>query len=366
MKELTNLQFNDIKVSPLVQYKPEEILFFDIETTGFSPMETVLYLIGCVYRTGDHYTVKQWFANETTSEKEIISTFINFTQNFKALVHYNGNGFDIPYLIKKCDFYNINYDFSHLESIDIYKQIQPIKRIFKTENLKQKTMELFMNVSRVDTYSGGDLITIYHNYLKTQNPDSEKLLLLHNYDDIIGMTQLFPIINYTSLINEDFDISNIFLQESLSISGLEQKNLIIECVLPVQVPKTISYGNDYYYFIVSNNVLKINIKVYTKELKYFYQNYHDYYYLPKEDKAIHKSVAFYVDKNFRTKAKAGTCYGKKSGLFLPQFKELFSPFFKIDYHDSISYFEYSEDFSENLLDVKKYIIHIIHTLLKIK
>lgn len=53
-------------------------------------------------------------------------------------------------------------------------------------------------------------------------------------------------------------------------------------------------------------------------LKYFYPDYQNYYYLPEEDMAIHKSIADSVDPSYRKKATKNTCYTKKAGIFLPQ------------------------------------------------
>ena len=50
-----------------------------------------------------------------------------------------------------------------------------------------------------------------------------------------------------------------------------------------------------------NQFLCLLVIIYQGELKHFYPNYREYYYLPHEDRAIHKSVALYVDRNFRTK-----------------------------------------------------------------
>ena len=45
----------------------------------------------------------------------------------------------------------------------------------------------------------------------------------------------------------------------------------------------------------------IRTKVINDSLKYFYTDYKNYYYLPKEDMAIHKSVAAYVDRDHKKK-----------------------------------------------------------------
>ena len=65
----------------------------------------------------------------------------------------------------------------------------------------------------------------------------------------------------------------------------------------------------------------MRVPVLQGSLKYFYPDYRNYYYLPEEDRAIHKSVGCYVDSRFREKAKPDTCYVRKEGLFLPVFSE---------------------------------------------
>ncbi|HOO27765.1 MAG TPA: hypothetical protein PLU43_04830, partial [Lachnospiraceae bacterium] len=69
----------------------------------------------------------------------------------------------------------------------------------------------------------------------------------------------------------------------------------------------------------------------------------DYYYLPEEDCCIHKSAAMAVDKDHRLHAKKETCYTKHTGLFLPQFSSIITPYFQTEYKTKILYFEYNRD-----------------------
>ena len=66
--------------------------------------------------------------------------------------------------------------------------------------------------------------------------------------------------------------------------------------------------------------IKSRIPVICGELKHFYANYRDYYYLPAEDTAYHKSVSSFVDRSYRVQAKASTAYMKKTGSFVPVLK----------------------------------------------
>lgn len=52
-----------------------DLLFFDIETTGFTANSSNLYLIGCAYKEGEIWHIKQFFAENTAEEADIIHAF---------------------------------------------------------------------------------------------------------------------------------------------------------------------------------------------------------------------------------------------------------------------------------------------------
>ena len=83
------------------------------------------------------------------------------------------------------------------------------------------------------------------------------------------------------------------------------------------IPVPLAYDSAPVSLELNRDTLVCNIALYQGELKYFYSNYKDYYYLPLEDTAIHKSVGEYVDRDARTKATARTCYTKSKGSSSP-------------------------------------------------
>ena len=85
---------------------PDKILFLDIETTGFTAKISYLYLIGTAYCEKGQWFVKQWFANDYREERKILSAFFQFAMNYTHLIHFNGNNFDLPYLVQKCKQYD--------------------------------------------------------------------------------------------------------------------------------------------------------------------------------------------------------------------------------------------------------------------
>jgi uncharacterized protein YprB with RNaseH-like and TPR domain len=146
-------------------YDINKVAFFDIETTGFSASETYLYLIGCAFYEENSFHIVQWFSEDIREEALLITTFFEFLKSYNVLFHYNGSGFDIPYLQQKCSLLHLDYSFDGLKSIDIYKIILPYKKIFQLASLKQRSLEAFLNIRRKDTFDGGELIQVYQSYL---------------------------------------------------------------------------------------------------------------------------------------------------------------------------------------------------------
>ena len=89
-------------------------------------------------------------------------------------------------------------------------------------------------------------------------------------------------------------------------------DLIINYTLPCAVPiPVIHLDNNGYAIRINGNTMKIKLPLITDNLRLYYSDYKNYYYLPYEDTAIHKSVAAYVDAECKVKATRETAYTKK-------------------------------------------------------
>lgn len=145
---------------------PDQILFLDIETTGFTPRTSYLYLIGCAYYSDGCWRTRQWFAQSYMEEFQIITAFFEFAASYKYLIHFNGNNFDLPFIQHKCEQLHLPYNFDGFEGLDIYKRVSFYKYFLKLPNCKQKTIEKFLGIEREDAFTGGELIGVYHDYVK--------------------------------------------------------------------------------------------------------------------------------------------------------------------------------------------------------
>jgi len=342
----------------------EKILFVDIETTGLSPDNSIIYMIGCGYIKNDSCRTIQFFADKPEDEEAILYSFYNFVLKFNTLVTFNGNKFDIPFLAARMDRYDIPLNFNNYSGVDIYKRIRPYRSLFNLPDLKQKTVETFLDIERDDEKSGSELIKVYMQYAEKPAEYELNLLLGHNFDDITGMMKIISMLSYSDAFNEPIRAEKAIKNNYKDYNGQIRSELIIEFSYPTPVPKPVSAGFSDCYLMLGGNRGKLRIAMYTGSLKYFYPNYMDYYYLPEEDRAVHKSVGAYVDKEHRQQAKASNCYTRKKGVFLPQWAEIVTPVFYENYRDNTMYFELSESIRNDPEVFTRYAGHVMEIIMK--
>ena len=293
----------------------EDYLFFDIETTGLKKDTTILYLIGCGYYENENFHIFQWFNDDGTSEEKILCEFKSFlTKKSWTLLSFNGESFDIPYLKRHYELNELAEPFYEMDSVDLYKLLRPFKELLGLPGGRQKNWEEYLGLYREDQYDGGKLISIYREYLKTHDEKFLHLLLLHNMEDIHGMESLFPLLSFLDILNGNFICEEKGWEETSEDSpGI----LFFQCMLPSALPVHFQAFFSDSEIEVSDKKMFIRIPVFLGELKHYYKDYENYFYLPEEDRAIHKSVGCFVEKSHRKKATAKTCYIKKEGVFLP-------------------------------------------------
>lgn len=329
---------------PLERIAPlEKFLFVDIETTGFTAKSSSLYLIGVAFYAEGAWRIRQWFSENPIEEPALLDAFFSFAVAFTHLIHFNGNNFDLPYLLQKCEQYKLPYHFNNFTGIDLYKRISPYKAFLHVPNCKQKSLENLLGIHREDRFNGGDLIEVYCNYVRTPSKDALSLLLLHNSDDMKGMLRILPLLAFYDLFNGDIRAKKVQANSYVDYNGHDKMELLIKLLLPTPLPIPIANLANGCYFSAEKRDAILKAPLYEEEMKYFYSGYKDYYYLPEEDIALHKSVSSFVDRSRRVQATAATCYTRKYGLFLPQWDVFVEPFFKRNYSDKEYFFELTDE-----------------------
>ncbi len=318
---------------------PEKILFFDIETTGLSAYGSALYLIGAVHFKDGLCHFRQWFSESLSQEVPVLLSFFDYCRGFDTLLHFNGDTFDIRYLQGLADQYGLETPFDGMESYDILKQVRKRRKVLGLTSCRQKCIEQFLGIGREDVFDGGELIPVYEEFQRTKSEKLLRLLLLHNEDDLKGMPEILPVLNYVDVFTEraPFTVKEVFRNRSGS-----KFYAVLDA--DAHFPVTCEYTNEDGITVhFEKDELIVTLPLYTGELKYFYPNYHEYYYLPAEDRAIHKKVARFVEPEHRVNCTPENCYQKMDSFFLPEVKGLELPVFVSEYKSRVRYVRYEKN-----------------------
>lgn len=366
---------------------PEDVLFFDIETTGLSARSAGLYLIGVLTYTADasiaresniiasldtrapesagHWTLLQCFCEDVADEPAVLQAFFELLRTKKILISYNGDGFDIPFLRHMLEQYGLPYSFDIVESFDLFKKFRPLKRLLDLPDLKLKSCERFLGIDREDRFTGGELIEVYFEWQKTKAPALLDTLLLHNAEDIANLPNLLPLLRYRSLPHSDFrlraherlqdgatplvHLSFTFLSPMPPSAHASVENGTREVTddrrlhwPALTLPKPMDLRGDFWALHAEGSAVELYVQLFEGERKLFFADFEHYYYLPAEDQVIHQSLAEFVDRSARKKACARNCYQRVTGCFLPELSEVYTPALRAEYRDKLRYAQYSD------------------------
>ena len=108
-KSIKNITFSDDhiihKLPQMLGCSKDDILFIDIETTGLSPRNSEIYMIGLSYCENDSWRIVQLFAEGPAEEGHILKMFAKNFSGHSKVINFNGDRFDLPFLKSKKYYY---------------------------------------------------------------------------------------------------------------------------------------------------------------------------------------------------------------------------------------------------------------------
>ena len=163
---------------------------FDIETTGLFHSRDCIINAGFCDPQGE---VWQNFTEDPSDEKRAVSEALERIAQADAVITYNGDTFDLPFLLRRAQKYGLAERLPLLWSIDLYRWLKkywPASASMKS--MSQKSVEEVFGLAsrRTDEIPGGDCIPLYNYYLQTKDESAKQTILLHNADDVRQLTRI--------------------------------------------------------------------------------------------------------------------------------------------------------------------------------
>jgi len=162
------------------------VVFFDIETTGFHRDYSKLVSISLIELHQDQLNY-YYFFNETGKDEKDILTAAHALLSSKYLISFNGDAFDVPYLMHKYAKHGLTAPLTVARNLDLMKVA---KASLHLDSYKLKSIETALGILRTDTLSGLDCIDAYNNFLETGDHSYADKIELHNEEDTLNLLEL--------------------------------------------------------------------------------------------------------------------------------------------------------------------------------
>ena len=170
-------------------FAKEDFVFLDIETLGLFSRPIILFGVGII--ENGNFVVRQYLLRDIGEEAAALTALSgHFVGTKKALVTFNGNAFDLPYVQDRLAYYGIppvarvpHFDVLHFARRR-WKGQYPSCRLGELESA-------ILGVGREEDVPGQMVPEFYETYLRTKNCGPLVPIVDHNRQDVLSTARLF-------------------------------------------------------------------------------------------------------------------------------------------------------------------------------
>lgn len=262
----TNITICSPKYFELESYS--DVFFFHTITNGYYWRNSTIIELSLLHLDSNkRWILEKWTLEKESDEYDMLKAFSDKLNSASCLIGFNSNSFHIPYLNNKYKAYDLPNPLVNKHQIDLLKLLKPIgKQLHISTKLNELT--IFLNLSEE----------------------------LSEIECVAAFTALF--------LYQDIFRGNFFVNQA-EIFGDE---LLFSCKTEIPFPASVRIHDEEFYLIGENNNLKIKVKMKSAQLKLYYHNHKDYYYIIDENIVIHNSLADTISKDKKRKAKPEECF----------------------------------------------------------
>ncbi len=184
------------KLDTTQEFRPEDILVLDLETSGLGRGRTVAIMIGLGYFQDGEFYVEQIFLPDFDAEEHSFDRLRELCESRSLLITFNGKTFDVPVLESRLLYHQIWLNLRELQHLDL---LHIARRLWKRKlpSCALETIEYYVLGHIRDQeldLPGCDIPQAYFDYLTTGETELIKRIFMHNQDDILHTAALFTLI----------------------------------------------------------------------------------------------------------------------------------------------------------------------------
>lgn len=177
---------------------PQNICFFDIETTGLSVEKDSIIAISYAkyFNINKCKIVQIQSIDIKNDEKLLILDFLEALLGMYELYTFNGDEFEYNFLKKKLKYYDINFDFN-FKLTSLKSNLRHFSSFIGLEKFSREYIENFFGISKKQYY---DMHKIIKN-IKKENEISDEIIA-HNKEEISTLLYIYERFTYQKQVHK--------------------------------------------------------------------------------------------------------------------------------------------------------------------
>ena len=183
------------KIEDSSDIHPDEIVFFDTETTGLAGgTGTVAFLVGVGRLEDGVFKVRQFLMNDYHQEPSVLTEFAKSLKGAKAVATYNGKSFDAPLITARSIMNRITLELDKYPHFDL---LHACRRLYKMRLERMKLTDIeehILGIVREDDIPGAEIPEIFFRYLKYGESSLLEKVIEHNVQDIVSLAKISGIL----------------------------------------------------------------------------------------------------------------------------------------------------------------------------
>jgi uncharacterized protein len=169
--------------------EPEQLLFYDTETTGLSGgAGTVAFLFGAAWCEGPDLAVEQLFLADFPGEPGFLNAVRERMAPYRAFVSYNGRTFDCPLLRTRFTMNGIPWEPG--PQVDLLHHARRLWRTVTGDCSLRAMEEHVLGFTRDGDVPGEQVPLIWKEFLRSGSPGLLPAVFEHNAADVASLARL--------------------------------------------------------------------------------------------------------------------------------------------------------------------------------
>ena len=215
-----------------------------------------------------------WISEQESDEYEMLTALSDALDSIRRIITFNGNAFDLPHLHQKYKAFDLMDPLQGKQYLDLMLRLKPISRFLALPSGKLADFAGFLHLAQPD--ASDEASFRFH-------PGAEDKHEASTPNDALYTLECMSLLHYADFLDQGARIREVTTDE---------ERVIFRLHYPDGFPVGFSVHDSGFHLRFSEDgTVLLSSRICNGSIRYYHTDVKNYWYLPLEGYAIHKSAA---------------------------------------------------------------------------